>query len=48
MQLEKVRNAFEKKGFGPSTYINAKDYKNLLNSLVVLFFGYLVERGGIP
>ena len=36
MQLEKVRAAFERKGFTPNAYIDKKDYYRVLNSLAVL------------
>ena len=35
MQLEKVRTAFERKGYTPNAYIDKKEYYRILNSLVV-------------
>lgn len=35
MQLEKVKAAFERKGFPPNAYIDKREYIRVLNSLTV-------------
>ena len=36
MQLEKVRNGFEKKGYSSNSFINKREFVNVLNSLSVI------------
>lgn len=36
MQLEKVRNAFEKKGYSSNSFISKREFVNCLNSFVVI------------
>ena len=40
MQLDKVRVAFEKKGYTPNAYIDKREYFRILNSLMVLPFPF--------
>lgn len=36
MQLEKVKAAFERKGYTPNAYIDKKEYFRVLNSMAVI------------